>query len=103
MVCTTSSPEGDGFEPSVPRQVDESFRKSDPAVRAGLALFEGFHCLYCDACSKRYLVEGPLADQVARDKRKLHQMSSPSTAPSFKVAAIQAQRSVQNSRRVGSN
>ena len=36
-----------------------------------LALLEGFHSRCCDACSKRYLGQGPLADQIACHKRKV--------------------------------
>ena len=36
-----------------------------------LALLEGFHSRCCDACSKRYLGPGPLADQIACHKRKV--------------------------------
>ena len=45
--------------------------KSDPAIGRSLTLLEGFHRRCCDACSKRYFGKGSLADQVARDKRKI--------------------------------
>src|SRR5262249_28961375 len=45
--------------------------KSNLAVGRSLALLEGSHRRRRDACSKRYLGKGPLADQVARHERKI--------------------------------